>query len=240
MNMLSIIIPHYNEESRIRRFHDKYFRLLDYLKSEVKDFEIILEEDGSRDNTKELLREISSKDDHFVLLTHEERLGKGGGLISAFRASKGEYIILLDADFPVPFETIGEIYKKLKEGYDVVIPSRRHPESKTDIPLLRRVFSLGYNIFVRLLFKINIRDTQIGVKGFRREVLEKCLPRYALGFSMDVEILVRAYRLGYKILEIPTRYRHGSEEHVNILRESYKMGKETIRLWKMLKHEGLI
>lgn len=238
--MLSIIIPHYNEETRIRKLRDKYFQLLEYLKSNIKDFEIILEEDGSKDNTKELLKDISSKDIHFVLLTHEERLGKGGGLISAFKASKGDCIILLDADFPVPFETIGRIYEKLKEGYDIVIPSRRHPQSETNIPTLRRFFSFGYNLLVRLLFKIRIRDTQVGVKGFRREVLERCYPRYALGFSMDVEILVRAYRSGYKIVEIPTKYRHGEAEHVNVLREGYKMGLETLRLWRRLKQEGVI
>ncbi|MCD6503654.1 MAG: hypothetical protein DRN30_01325 [Thermoplasmata archaeon] len=234
---LSVIILHYNEEERIKKYYDKYFKLVDALKNLVNDFEVILEEDGSRDNTKNLLREIASKDGHFVLITHEKKLGKGGGLIKALEVSKGKYLIMLDADFPVPFETIENVYDYLRRGYDIVIPSRRHPKSRTRIPTLRRVFSFLFNVFVRILFKINVRDTQVGVKGFRRNVLEECLPRYLTGLSMDVEIIVRAWRRGYRILEIPTVYVHGEGEHVNVLRDAFRMGVDVLKLWASLRKE---
>ncbi len=232
---LSVIIPHYNEEERIRRNYSKYLELCSYLRNISSDFEIILEEDGSTDMTKELLKEISEKEREFVFLSFPKKLGKGGGLEKGVMAAKGEYIILCDADFPVPFETIGKILEKLREGYDVVIPSRRHPKSEIDYPLFRRIFSLAFNLLFRAFFRMKISDTQIGVKGFRADLLRRCLPKVARGFAMDIEILVRARELGAKFCEIPTKYRHGEESKVNVFRDSFSMFKEMLEVWKAWK-----
>ncbi len=229
---ISVIIPHYNEEERIKKNYSKYLELHSFLSKISNSFEIILEEDGSTDRTKELLKEISEKAKEFVFLSFPQKLGKGGGLRKGVMAARGEYIVLCDADFPVPFETIGKIVEKLREGYDVVIPSRRHPESKTDYPPLRRVLSLGFNLLFRTFFHMKISDTQIGVKGFRAEVLRRCLPEVAKGFAMDIEILVRAKELGAKFCEIPTLYFHGERSKVNVFRDTLPMFKEMLEVWK--------
>jgi len=234
---LSVVILHYNEEERIKRYYKRYLELVKDLQRFVDKFEVILEEDGSTDRTKELLKKIASLDPHFVFIPHDRRLGKGGGLIRAFEVSRGDYVIMLDADFPVPFETIVKIYEHLKKGYDIVIPSRRHPKSQTEIPGVRKAFSFLFNILVRVLFGINVRDTQVGVKGFKRTVLKECLPKHLMGLSMDVEIIVRAWKKGYRIVEIPTTYVHGKGEHVNVLRDAFKMGKDVLKLWTLLRKE---
>ena len=95
---------------------------------------------------------------------------------------------MLDADFPVPFETIENVYDYLRRGYDIVIPSRRHPKSRTRIPTLRRVFSFLFNVFVRILFKINVNV-------------------------------------------------HGEGEHVNVLRDAFRMGVDVLKLWASLRKE---
>jgi len=126
---------------------------------------------------------------------------------------------------------------------DVVIGSKRHPESKLDYPLQRRFVSWGYFSLVHLLFGLPIHDTQTGIKLFRREVLEQVFPRMQIKrFAHDLELLVGAHRFGYRIAEAPVTltFRGGKMGPLALLRASFNVWLDTLRVfywasfWKWL------
>jgi glycosyltransferase involved in cell wall biosynthesis len=131
--------------------------------------------------------------------------GKGNALICGTAYSKGEYVAFLDADMDLHPEQLESFFTIMKSsGADVVIGSKFHPLSKVDYPRLRRVYSFFYFMLVRSLFGLPVRDTQTGIKLFKREVLERVLPRVLVKrFAFDLELLANVHHFGYRIVEAP-------------------------------------
>lgn len=168
-------------------------------------YEIIVVDDGSRDNTYEEARRAADTLKNITIIQNRENYGKGRALKKGFRCTKGNYVVFLDSDMdlhPVQLETFFDIMRL--DGADVVIGSKRHPNSKLEYPWHRRVVSAVYFFFIKIMFGLPIRDTQTGLKVFKREVLEKVFPRVVVKkFAYDLEILVLAHHFGYKVAEAP-------------------------------------
>jgi glycosyltransferase involved in cell wall biosynthesis len=132
-------------------------------------------------------------------------MGKGRVMKKALHYITGDYTLFLDADMdlhPLQFQTLFDIMRLDKA--DIVIGSKLHPNSIVNYPLQRKIISFVYYLLVRLLFNLPCHDTQTGLKLFKTEVLRNVLPRVLVKkFAFDLEVLVNAHRLGYKIAEAP-------------------------------------
>ncbi len=199
MMKLSIIIPAYNEETNIVNTIKETLRTVSKFH---KDFEILVIDDGSKDKTYSLAKSVKDKR---VRVKKKPNTGKGGAWKYGFKFAKGDFITFIDADLdlhPRQIKRFLEIQRNT--GADVVVGSKRHPESKLVYPWHRKLLSQGFYYFQKLLFGLPVKDTQAGLKLFRKEVLEKVFAKSLVKrYAADLEFLVNAHRLGYKIVEAP-------------------------------------
>jgi len=198
----SIIIPAYNEEKRIKL-------TIKNLLMEFPGQEIIVVCDG-QDHSVDIVNNLSFEYPNIMLLSSKNRLGKGGALVQGFRAANGREVCFVDADESVSTIDLKRMFLALNDA-DGVIASRRIAGSKilAEQPLMRRIASRAFNIFVRLLFNLPFKDTQCGAKIFKREALFNILDEIkTTGFEIDVELLWRMKNKGYIIKEYPITWKH--------------------------------
>lgn len=198
---VSVIIPAYNEEKNI----EKTVRgLLNSLGRMIYDFELIIVCDGCKDNTAREVRKNKSK--KLRVLSYPKNHGKGYALKYGVSHATGEAVTFIDAGGDFHPSHI-ERFVKLLEVFDadIVIGSKRHPMSKVSYPLIRRLNSYLYHTLLRILFSIQVRDTQTGLKVAKRTVLKKVMPRMVVKqYAYDVEMLVVAKILGFgRVIEAP-------------------------------------
>jgi len=211
---LSVIVPAFNEEGQI-------CQSLDSLQQTIQDFtdsyEILVVSDGSTDNT---FQEACQNNLHRVSVwQYPENQGKGYALKYGFARSKGEYIVFIDADMEISPRSIKHFFHLLEQnGYDIIVGSKRHPQSIVSYPLIRRIYSATYQQLNKILFDLNIRDTQVGLKMFKREVLEHVCPRILVKrYAFDLEVLAVAHHFGFnKTLESPIELDYKFKSSINI------------------------
>ena len=198
----SILIPVHNEAKRIRRNLKEVNATLDDL---GYDYEIIAIDDGSSDNSYQVLEELKKEIPQLIVNRSAQNFGKGRALKKAFKYSSGDLIVWLDADLdlhPYQIKTLYDIM--VLSDADIVIGSKMHPNSKVNYPLTRRIISFGYYFLIRILFNLPCHDTQTGLKLFKRKVMEEVFPRILVKqFAFDLEVLVNAHHLGFKLAEAP-------------------------------------
>lgn len=201
---VSVVIPAYNEKNRLRNCVDTVENY--FLKDYSSDFEIIIIDDGSNDETSEITNNLKSKYNNVFSLRNEKNLGKGYSIKRGMLAAKGDIVIFTDTDMAVPIEEFRKFSKAIESGFDIAIASRRLKDSQIKVyqPLFRRVLSWFFHIIRRLLYLWDIKDTQCGFKCFRKEVIKPVFEKQTVnGFVFDVEILVIARLMNLKIAEIP-------------------------------------
>jgi glycosyltransferase involved in cell wall biosynthesis len=201
-NSISVVIPAFNEAERIART----LRETDAAMAAFgAPYEIVLVDDGSSDDTIEHAKRAAAPLAHVRLIRLDINAGKGWALVRGAQVAHGELVMFMDADLDVHPRQLALMHDALvRDGADVVIGSKLHPASQIDYPPRRRVLSMGYYVLVRALFRLPVRDTQTGIKLYRREVLERIVPRLLVKrFAHDLEALVNAHRLGYRIVEVP-------------------------------------
>ena len=233
---VSVVFPAYNEANYLDAAVEKTAQTL---KEFVSSYEIIIAEDGSTDGTAERSEELA-QEYPFVKHVHgEKRLGRGTALSNAFKQSKGEVLVYMDLDLAADLKHLKLLVEAVSvEGYDFATGSRMLPESKVERTLRRSMSSKTYNFFVRHILGSKLRDHQCGFKAFKREPTLRLLDEIAAHhWFWDTEILVRAQKKGYKIEEIPVEWKSGRKTKVNLLRDSYNMGKQVIKLWWQLRNE---
>ncbi len=201
---LSVIIPAYKAEKIIQK---SLKRVKDVLDDTRYPYEIICVVDGRVDNTFEKAEKVAKKYRRKIkVVGYNNNLGKGHAVKYGMAQSKGDIIGFIDAGFDINPNSLSLLLEHF-EWYraDIIVGSKRHPVSKVVYPWQRRILSFGYQILVRILFGLNIRDTQVGLKFFRRKVLEKTLPRLLVkAWAFDVEMLAVANYLGFRrIYEAP-------------------------------------
>ena len=200
--MLSVIIPAYNEGHVIE---ETLGQMVDSLSTPDLDFEILVVDDGSVDDTAEVVRGAMVNEPRINLISYQPNHGKGYAVRCGLNKSYGDFIVLFDADLDIPPSCINVLYSLLVAGpYDGVIGSKAHDDSSTDLAYVRRLITRFTNLIVQLLFRLPFKDTQVGVKVFRKAVIEAVLPELKTdGFTADIELLYWAHQKGYVIAEGP-------------------------------------
>ena len=230
--MLSVIVPAYMEGPKIARNMLKLTEALDRLGT---DYEVIVVSDGSKDDTYHEALKVAGA--HVKVFGYTPNMGKGYALRYGFVRSTGDPITFIDADMELHPKEIG-IFAKLMEIYecDVVVGSKRHPQSQVHYPTLRRMQSWAYQMLIRALFSLNVSDTQTGLKLFRREVLEAVLPYMMVRrWAYDLEFFVIARMKGFrKFIEAPVVVDYEFSTSTNI-GSAFQVLRDTIRIWWRLK-----
>jgi glycosyltransferase involved in cell wall biosynthesis len=223
---LSIIIPAYNEEKRIKATLEELFDKFS------KSSEILVVSE-SNDQTNAIVTAFSEEAPFVKLIISAKRLGKGGAFKRGFENSQGEIVMLLDSDLPVLVSDVENVISSVGE-VDVAVASREIEGTRIVVypPLIRvfagKVFSRLFN----LLFSLHVKDTQCGCKAFKREVLENVLHRVdSNGFEFDAELLFRCKRAGYTIKEVPVNWSYKPDSKLNLFKDTISMGKGVLKLW---------
>lgn len=202
-HLVSVIVPAYRQEKTIVQNIKQFISVLDTIRY---DYEIIIVIDGQVDNTLNLLRK--EKLSKTIVISYEENRGKAFAIRMGMNRAKGDYVMFIDSGFEIDPNGISMLIEHM-EWYnaDIIVGSKRHPASYVSYTWQRRILSYGYYFFVKLLFGINVRDTQAGIKIFRKKVLSSILPRLLeKRFAGDLEMLVVAKQLGFqRIFEAPIK-----------------------------------
>jgi len=200
---LSIIVPTYRGGPRI---YGNLVKLDHALSIIGEPYEIIVVSDGDVDNTREEAGRLDAP--HVRVYHYARNMGKGFALRYGVARSHGEIVTFIDGDGDIDPAQIASYLRIMHEtSADIVIASKRHPASQVIYPPLRRLYSAAYQTLLRMLFNLEVRDTQVGLKLFRREVLAVVLPRIVVKrYAFDLELLVVANHLGFKrVVDAPVR-----------------------------------
>lgn len=211
-NFISVIIPAFRQEKTIQQDILRVKKVMDLLRY---DYEIIVVVDGKVDKTFDKVKKLSSNK---ILVTgYEHNHGKGFAVRFGMVRAKGDIVGFIDSGMdlnPIGLSIMIEQFQW--RDADVIIGSKRHPDSKINYPLHRKIISWFSQIYIIILFGLSVRDTQVGMKFFRRKVIKDVLPRLLVKrFAFDIEILVVAYYLGYKrIFEAPIELNFNIKESI--------------------------
>lgn len=200
---LSIIVPTYRGGQRI---YDNLVRLDRALSVIDEPYEIIVVSDGDSDNTPDEARRLDAP--HVRVHHYTRNMGKGFALRYGVTRSRGQIVTFIDGDGDIDPAQIAIYLRLMHETQaDIVVGSKRHPDAKVIYPPVRRLYSATYQALLRVLFNLQVRDTQVGLKLFRREVLAAVLPRIVVKrYAFDLELLVVAHHLGFtRVVEAPVR-----------------------------------
>lgn len=236
IQLLSLIIPVYKQEKTIQR---NLLLILGELELLSCPYEVIVVIDGEEDQSLQNAKKIHSP--HLSVIGYKTNHGKGYAVRFGMAKSKGHIIGFLDAGGDIHADGISMLLSHFRwYNADIIVGSKRHPASKVNYPNNRKLLSLGYQIIIKLLFGMTIRDSQVGIKLFRREVLEDVLPRLLVKkFAFDIEILAVANHLGYRrIFEAPVEIDFSGVSSItstNFLTVVYKTLWDTLAVFYRLR-----
>lgn len=217
---LSLIIPAYDEGKRVG---ETLRRAGAYLSGQDYDFEIIVVDDGSTDNT---VAAVKAAFPDTRLIAYQPNQGKGHAVRTGMLAAEGDYRVFYDADGSTPIDELDKMWPRFDDGADVVIGSRSLPESDVQSRQhwVREYMGRTFNVFVKLLGLSDFIDTQCGFKGFTAKSAEVVFPRQKIdGFSFDAELLYIAAKHGLRIDEIPIRWVNSPASRVHPIADSFQM-----------------
>jgi glycosyltransferase involved in cell wall biosynthesis len=229
---VTVVVPYFNPGSQLRPSVEALVAALDRL---GVSYEVIAVSDGSTDGSEGTLD--GTPPDKVRRVNLGMNVGKGHALRVGLAMGRGRYLGFIDADGDVSPDQLGR-FVALMPLYepDIVLGSKRHPMSDVDYPVLRRVYSWGFQQLIRLLFRLRVRDTQTGIKLIRRDVLESVLPYLVeKRFAFDLELFVVARHLGFrKFFEAPVSIRRQFASTVSIW-AVLAMVADTFAIWWRLK-----
>lgn len=226
---ITLLIPCYNEEINLQK--GVLDKIGNFTKSDARFIEVILIDDGSTDESKEIIKDKYLTQFPKFKLVENKHQGKAFAIISGIRESRGEYIIFTDIDLATPIEESDKLIQSIEKGSQIAIGSRS--VDRQGAPITRKIMSLG-NIVIRsvVLGLDGIHDTQCGFKMFNTKIALKIIDRLlvfhnqrmAVGSSVtagfDLEFLFIARKLDYRIEEVPVHWKHVETKNVNFLKDS--------------------
>lgn len=237
--LLSVIVPAYRQEKTIKKDLLNIDKTLAGGLANVYDFEIICVVDGISDKTEKEAKKIKSP--KVKVLSYKTNRGKGYAVRYGMRRSRGELVSFLDAGMDISPKGMMMLMAHMDwYNADVIVGSKRHPVSQVNYPLFRHLLSIGYHLGIKLLFGLPLTDTQSGIKIFKREVVEKILPRLLVKrYAMDIEMLAVARHLGFtRIYEAPIEVKFDKRTSRIDWRTIFKMAWDTLAVFYRLKILG--
>lgn len=228
--LVSVVIPAYNEQRRIGgacRAVREYFRQM------MRPCEILVVNDGSTDATGEIIREMSSEFDNLRRIDIPVNRGKGLSVKTGVLSSRGDTILVTDADLSTPITEVSKLFKCLENGYDLAIGSRglRVSLVSKHQPFWREYSGKIFNVIMRCMLPLQIRDTQCGFKLFRGDAARDIFRRQTVdGFCFDAEILLIGQEMGFRIIEVPVVWYNSDHTTVRFSREAVRMFSDLVRI----------
>jgi len=231
---VSLVIPAFNEAARIR---ETLRSISEYLKDEAFDSEILVVDDGSTDETPAIVQDLDYSG--LRLIRNDINRGKGYSVRNGVLSATGDFVLFSDADLSTPIEELDRLLTAAQnENADVVVGSRgldsrlieKHQST------VRESGGRLFNVMVRTVLGLDIRDTQCGFKLFRRTRVQSAFRKQTIdGFGFDPELLFLMSRQGLKILEVPVRWRHAEGSKIRFLRDGTRMFTDLLRIrWNYL------
>ena len=226
----SIVIPAFNEDSRITRGLDG---VLAFVAERGWSAEIIVVNDGSRDRTADIVRDCARLHANVRLLENPGNRGKGYSVRNGVLNSSGDLVLFTDADLSSPIEEALKLFAAIEAGADVAIGSRWiRPETMTERQsIFRQIAGRLYNIINRVVLRLPYRDTQCGLKAFTKNAAHDVFARQKIErWGFDPEVLFIARKCNYKIAEVPVTWAHDDRSKINPLLDGIKMFGEVLRI----------
>jgi len=232
-----VVIPCYNEELRLPRTIEQIER---YLGARGDRYELILVDDGSGDGTRRVMEEAAARNKSIRIVALPVNRGKGRALAEGVKVSRGDYVLVTDADLSTPIEELPKLEAALAAGAGVAIGSRAIKGSRVELsqPIYRVLMGKAFNIIVQLVLLPGIWDTQCGFKLFRGDIARDVFEGLTTdGFGYDPEVLYLAKKKGVRIAEVPVVWRNSAPTKVNAIRSSLDMFRHVLRI--RFRHRAL-
>jgi dolichyl-phosphate beta-glucosyltransferase len=226
----SIVIPAYNESARLGATLGK---VLAYVHAQGWSAEVIVVNDGSLDDTADIVRAYSAKDRAVRLVENPGNRGKGYSVRNGMLNARGRVVLFSDADLSSPIEEAPKLFAALDAGADIAIGSRwLRAESQTQRqPLHRQLFGRIYNLILRLTLGLQFADTQCGFKAFKQPAVQAIFPMQKIErWGFDPEILFLARKLRFKVQEVSVTWAHRDGTSINPLIDGSRMVMEMLRI----------
>lgn len=231
----SIIIPAYNESRRIGPTLD---RVLSYIAQQNWDAEVVAVNDGSKDNTAEIIRRFAERNSRLRLIENPGNRGKGYSVRNGMLHAHGEVLLFSDADLSSPIEEAPKLFAALQNDADLAIGSRwlRADLQTERQPLHRQLFGRMFNLILRIVLGLRFKDTQCGFKAFTRTAAEAIFPRQRIErWGFDPELIFLGQMLGYRAVEVPVVWAHDEKSTISPVRDGMRMFMEVLRIrWNHL------
>ena len=236
METYSFILPAYNESERLATSLPK---VLEYVRQRRLDAEIIVVNDGSKDDTADIVRKFAAVDPCIRLLENPGNRGKGYSVRNGMLHARGDVMLFSDTDLSSPIYEADKLFAAIRDGADVAIGSRwLQRELQTERqPLLRQLYGRLFNLGLRMVLGLDFKDTQCGFKAFTREAAHVIFPRQHIerwGFDPEILFLARKFKL--KTVEVPVEWAHDHRSKISPLRDGLRMGREVLEVrWHDLR-----
>ena len=231
----SIVIPAYNESKRIGATLQ---RVLSYVADRHWDAEIIAVDDGSGDDTTEIIRGYAREDPRLLLLQNPGNRGMGYSVRNGMLHARGETLLFSDADLSSPIEEADKLLSALAAGADIAIGSRwlRTNLQTQRQPLYRQIFGRVFNLMLRVTLGLDFKDTQCGFKAFTHQAAKMIFPMQKIErWGFDPELLYLARKFGFKVEEVPVVWAHSEGTRISPLRDGPRMFLEMLKIrWNAL------
>ena len=231
----SIIVPAYNERARIGETLE---RIVEHLKQQNWNAEIVVVNDGSRDDTNEVVSQYAAEHPQIRLIQNPGNQGKGYAVRNGMLNARGQVLLFTDADLSSPISEAQKLFAALEKGADVAIGSRwLDPSLQFQRQSLKRqLMSRAYNLFIRAVLTFPYRDTQCGFKAFTRRAAEVIFPLQRINrWGFDAEILYLAHHHKLKVAEVAVTWGHDERSKIHPWRDGFYMGLDTLQVrWHSL------
>ena len=223
---LSVVIPSYNEEANLK--HGVLDEVYEYLKGKDYDWEVLIVDDGSKDQTREIVKD-QIKDKAGFRLIENPHGGKASTVMSGLLESRGEIALFTDMDQATPIAEIEKLLPEFNKGFDIVIGSRA---GRKGAPLIRKLAAWGFAVLRGIILGLPFKDTQCVFKAFNRKSIEAIFPRIknewgvvhfkggAVNAGFDVEVLFLAKKFGFEIEEVPVEWKYVDTERVQVIKDA--------------------
>ena len=231
----SIVLPAYNESERIAATLGKIFA---YAERNGWKCEVIVVNDGSQDDTAEIVRQSAAEHPNLSLLENPGNRGKGYSVRNGMLHARGDILLFSDADLSSPIGEAEKLLTAIKSGADVAIGSRW---LKTELqiqrqPLYRQLFGRIFNLLLRMVLGLKFKDTQCGFKAFTRGAAQCLFPLQRIErWAFDPELLYLAKRFRLSVQEVPVEWSHREGTRIHPLRDGIRMFWEVLKIrWNAL------